>query len=417
VSGQTSDKIALALITRRVNDATTALKFINNARRHGHRIDRIIIAYSHGVDREIVERLQREVKVDLVCAHGDDNLRQRLQALGIEPTVMDGLLDVPSWSCHHEVPYGAYRNAILFEALLEGVDYLLFFDSDVMPSVLTDLQGGQPLWQEIDFVGTHLTYLTQPEVLATTSDYSGYYIIPPMTFDGLRDFLIGLGKEHSIDYMTKWDTHGCLNLGSRTPAPPKPTNKLLGGNLGLNLNQPWNLAPFFSTIYEFDGQCVKGRGEDTLLGQVMTGNEGQLLDVDLRIFHDTYIDFPIKPDIFQKDVRERFYWACLGWIGRNPFLTWFRSKVSQKKDHFQEEMKRQAECLSVGSAKAARFFEDPKFLSLPAALEASMSMLPESIARYRRLVDSWVKLIRVLTPDKPSTETDEEAIDSPSLAA
>jgi hypothetical protein len=417
VSDQTSSRIALALITRRVNDATTALKFLNNARRHGHRIDRIIIAYSHGVDREIVEELQREVKVVLVCAHGDDNLRQRLQVLDIEPKVMDGLLDVPSWPCHHEVPYGAYRNAILFEALLERVDYLLFFDSDVMPMVLTDLQGGQPLWQEIDFVGTHLAYLTQPEVLATTSDYSGYYIIPPMTFDGLGDFLIGLGKEHSIEYMTKWDVHGCLNLGPQTPAPPRSTNKLLGGNLGLNLTQPGKLAPFFSTVYEFDGQCVKGRGEDTLLGQAMTENEGQLLDVDLKIFHDTYIDFPIKPDIFQVDVRERFYWACLGWIGRNPFLTWFRSKVSRKKDHFKEEMKRQAEFLSVGSSKAARFFEDPKFLSLTTALEASMSMLPESVARYRRLMDSWIKLIRVLTPDKPSTEIDEEAIDSPSLAA
>jgi hypothetical protein len=238
-----------------------------------------------------------------------------------------------------------------------------------------------------------------------------------MAFDGLRDLLIGLGKEHSLEYLTKWDVHGCLNLGPQTPAPPKPTNKLLGGNLGLNLHQPWNLAPFFSTVYEFENQCVMGRGEDTLLGQELSGNEGQLLDVDLRIFHDTYIDFPCKPDIFKKDVRDRFYWACLGWIGRNPFLTWFRAKMSQKKDRFEEEMKRQAENLSVGSAKAARFFEDQKFLRLPAALEASTSVLPESIARYRRLMDSWIKLIRVLTPDKLPTETDEEAADRPSLAA
>ncbi|HEY43370.1 MAG TPA: hypothetical protein G4O11_05240, partial [Anaerolineae bacterium] len=319
--------------------------------------------------------------------------------------------------CYHEVPYGAYRNAILFEALLKGVDYLLFFDSDVKPSVLTDLKDGQPFWQEVDFVGTHLTYLTRPNVLATTSDYSGYYIIPPIAFDGLRELLIGLGKGHSLGYMAEWDIHGCLKLGSQTPAPPVPTEKLLGGNLGLDLNQPWNLAPFFSTVYEFENHCVMGRGEDTLLGQALARNGGQLLDVDLRIFHDTYIDFPGKPDILKKDVRDRFYWACLGWIGRNPFLTWFRAKMSQKKDHFEEEMKRQAGGLSVGAAKAASFFEDPQFEKLPAAMEASMSVLPESIARYRRLVDGWVKFISILTPDKLPDETDDELIDRPSLAA
>lgn len=417
MEGRTADKIAFALITRRVDDATTSMRFLNNARRHGHRIDRIIIAYSHGVDREIVETLQSEVQLDLICAHGDDNLRQRLQALGLESDAVDALLDVPSWSCHHEVPFGAYRNAALLEAILQGVDYLLFFDSDVKPSVLISLKDGQSQWQEIDFVGIHLAHLSRPEVLATTSEYSGYYIIPPMAFDGLSELLIGLGKDQSLDYMSVCDIHGCLNLGTQTPGPSVPTDKLLGGNLGLSLNQPWNLAPFFSTVYEFDDQCLKGRGEDTLLGQSLSEPEGQLLDVDLRIFHDTYDDFPTSPDIFRKDVQDRFYYAGLGWIGRNPFLTWFRSKMSRKEDLFKEEMRRQAEGLSVGAKKAARFFENPKFERLPEALEASMAALPESIERYRRLVGGWAKLINALNPDELPTETDEEMIDRPPLAA
>jgi hypothetical protein len=417
VKGRTVGKIAFALITRRVDDATTPMRFLNNARRHGHRIDRIIIAYSHGVDREIVESMQRVVKVDLICAHGDDNLRQRLLALGLGSASVDALLDVPSWSCHHEVPYGAYRNAVLVEAILQGVDYLLFFDSDVTPSVLISLKDGQPQWQEVDFVGIHLTHLAKPEVLATTSEYSGYYIIPPMAFDGLSDLLIGLGKELSLDYMNVCDIHGCLNLGSQTPGPSVPTNKLLGGNLGLSLKQPWNLAPFFSTIYEFDDQCIKGRGEDTLLGQALSVNQSQLLDVDLRIFHDTYDDFPTVPDIFRKDVQDRFYNACLGWIGRNPFLNWFRSKMGLKDDFFRANVRPQAEGLSIGGKQAARFFENPKFARLPEALEASKAALPESIERYRRLVGGWGKLINALTPDELPTETDEEMVDRPPMAA
>jgi hypothetical protein len=417
VERRTAGKIAFALITRRVDDATTPMRFLNNARRHGHCIDRIIIAYSHGVDREIVETLQHEVKVDLICAHGDDNLRKQLQVLGLGSAAVDALLDVPSWSCHHEVPYGAYRNAILIEAILQGVDYLLFFDSDVKPEVLINLKDGQPHWQEVDFVGIHLARLERSEVLATTSEYSGYYIIPPMAFDGLSELLIGLGKELSLDYMTLCDIHGCLNLGTQTPGPSVPTDKLLGGNLGLSLNQPWNLAPFFSTIYEFDDQCIKGRGEDTLLGKALSVNQSQLLDVDLRIFHDTYDDFPTLPDIFREDVQDRFYYACLGWIGRNPFLNWFRSKMGLKDDFFKEEMRPQAESLAVGAKKAARFFENPKFERLPEALEASMATLPESIERYRRLVGGWEKLINALTPDELPTETDEEMVDRPPMAA
>lgn len=414
---QTAGKIAFALITRRVDDANTPMRFLNNARRHGHRIDRIIIAYSHGVDREIVESLQREVRVDLICAHGDDSLRQQLYDLGLGQAAVGALLDAPSWSCHHEVPYSAYRNAVLLGAILQGVDYLLFFDSDVKPSVLFSLKDGIPLWQDIDFVGTHLTQLVKPRVLATTSDYSGYYIIPPMAFDGLSELLIGLGKELLLDYMSVCDIHGCLNLGSQTPGPPVLTDKLLGGNLGLNLQQPWNLAPFFSTVYEFNDQCIKGRGEDTLLGQALVLNEKKMVDVDLRIFHDTFDDFPSSPEIARKDVQRRFYYACLGWIGRNPFLTWFLSKMRSNEAQYKQEMRRQAKNLSTGAKKAARFFENPQFERLPEALKVSMATLPESIERYRRLVEGWEKLISVLTPGELPTETDEELIDKSPLAA
>lgn len=417
MEGRKAGKTAFGLITRRVDDTRTPIRFLTNARRYGHSIDRIIIAYSHGVDRGVVETLQRQVKVDLICAHGDEYLHKSLHALGLGSDAVDALLEVPSWSCHHEVPYSAYRNAVLLHAILQGMDYLLFFDSDVKPSVLTELKDGLPQWQEVDFVGSHLAHLAKPKVLATTSDYSGYYIIPPMAFDGLPELLIGLGKELSLDYVSLCDIHGCLNLGSHTPGPSVLTDKLLGGNLGLSLNQPWNLAPFFSTVYEFDDQCIKGRGEDTLLGQALVLNERQMVDVDLRIFHDTFDEFPTSPDITRKDIQTRFYYACLGWIGRNPFLNWFLSTMRGNEARFKEEMKRQAEGLSKGAVNAARFFKNPQFESLPEALKVSMATLPESIERYRRLTGGWEKLINALTPGELPTETDEEMVDQPPMAA
>ena len=88
-----------------------------------------------------------------------------------------------------------------------------------------------------------------------------------------------------------------------------------------------------------------------------------------------------------------------------------------KDDFFKEEMRPQAESLSVGAKKAARFFENPRFERLPEALEASMAALPETIECYRRLVGGWEKLILALTPDELPTETDEEMVDRPPMAA
>ena len=274
-SGQS--RVALGLIVRRLDDPAPMWRFLDNANKHGWQIDRIIVVYSHDVDWQVVEELRRKVNVDVVRAHGDRDLKEGMLALGLDGDDVEGLLDVPSWPCHNEVPYGAYRNAALFQALLSGVDYLLFFDNDVLPQVLTAHNDGRSSWQEVDFVGRHLEYLSRPDVVATSSDYSGYYIIPPMDFDGLSELLVGVGKELALDYMVDYEAHGCLNFGSESSGRIVSTNKVLGGNLGLNLRMVERLAPFFSTTYAIGERCVLGRGEDTLLGPAILKAEGQVL--------------------------------------------------------------------------------------------------------------------------------------------
>ncbi|GAI98437.1 unnamed protein product, partial [marine sediment metagenome] len=264
-------------------DPAPIMRFAENAERFGHTLDRIIVAYSHGVDPETVAAVSKVINITVVKASGDANLRNRLLFSGLSEDDVDGLLDVPSWPHQQEVPYGAYRNAVLFQALLDGMNYLLFFDSDVRPVVLTALHGETPVWQENDFVGTHLTSLREESVAVTTSDYSGYYIIPPMSFDGLGDLLFGLGKGISLEYLEDCHKHGCLILGQASPGPPVSTAKPLGGNLGLSLDEPLRLAPFFSTIYTTGGKSIMGRGEDTLLGQALSDFEGRMIDVGLRI--------------------------------------------------------------------------------------------------------------------------------------
>ena len=410
-------KIALGLITRNFDDSEPIIRFLDNARDYGHSIDRVIVAYSHTIDDATIAAVESRVPLHLLQASDPESLRQEMRKAGLASGAIHGLLDLPDGGEAGEIPYGAYRNAVLFKALLDGIDYLLFFDTDVEPRVLTHLDGQDAQWQEIDFVGTHLRSLTKDDVSATTSEYSGYYIIPPMSFLGLGELLTGLGKGMALEYMEDCHEHQCLKLGSPSPGLPKPTDKPLGGNLGLNLKQAWRLAPFYSTIYTFSGMTVKARGEDTLLGQAIAASGGRVMDVDLLIFHNTYEGFPQVPDIRRKSIRDRFYWACLGWIGRNPFLSWYLDQVGHLKTDLRSETTMQSIGLEIGGEKTAAYLKDPRFKELPTAFEASYAGLPDGIERYQCLMQGWGELLGVIGQGQPPIELDDSDVRELRLAS
>ncbi len=387
-------KIALAVITRHLDDPDLIIRFLDNADHFEHPVDRIIGAYSHSFVPSAISAISRRVRMDVLQASDDPGLRDRLRAGGLEASAVDDLLAKPSWARHQQVPYSAYRNAILLHALIEGMDVVIFFDTDVYPKVLTGVQDGTPSFRQVDFVGAHISSLARKGVVATTSEYSGYYIIPPMAFDGLDQLLTGLGKQKALAYVNSSPHHQCLNLGDVGPRHSQPTNKPLGGNLGLGLRHPEALSLFYSTTYVFEDQCIMGRGEDTLLGRAISKAGRGIVDVDLPVFHDTYPGFPAVPDIGQEEIRTRFYHACLGWIGRNPFLTWFRDQSGELPVSFEEAIQQQRMGLQTGGPKAARVFDDPRFARLGQALEASLRELPVAIRRYERLMAGWDAFLR-----------------------
>jgi hypothetical protein len=410
-------KIALGLITRHFDDSVPILRFLDNASEYGHVIDRVIVAYSHTKDDASIAAIEKRIPLILLHVSDPGSLREQMRQIGLSMGTIQGLLDLPDGGESGEIPYGAYRNAVLFKALLDEIDYLIFFDTDVEPRVLTHLDGRDARLQEIDFIGTHMRSLTKEYVSATTSEYSGYYIIPPMSFPGLGELLTGLGKGMALEYMEDCHEHQCLVLGSGSPGLPKPTDKPLGGNLGLNLKQAWRLAPFFSTLYTFSGMTVKGRGEDTLLGQAVSASKGLVMDVDLRIFHNTYDGFPDVPDIRRKSIRDRFYGACLGWIGRNPFLSWYLDQMGHLKTDLRSETTLQRIGLEIGGEKTAAYLQDSRFMRLPAAFEASFAGLPDAIDRYERLIQGWGVLLGAIGRDRPPTELEDSDVSELRLAS
>jgi hypothetical protein len=410
-------KIALAVITRRLEDPHPVLRFIDNAEQFEHAVDRVIVAHTDGARPAAVNAIEKRTRLDVLRANGDRSLRDRLRSGGLDPQAADELLAAPSWVPHRQVPYSAYRNAVLLHALLEGLDALLFFDTDVFPKVLTRIEGGAPQFHPVDFVGAHFTALVDQRTVASTSDYSGYYIIPPMAFGGLAPLLTGLRKEKALAFVEAGRDHHCLNLGGTRPRRPKPTHKPLGGNLGLWLQHPEDLSLFYSTTYVFRGRCIMGRGEDTLLGRAIAKSSRRIVDIDLPVFHDTYPGFPAVPDIGQAEIRSRFYAACLGWIGRNPFLTWFQDQTDELGLPFEDAIEQQRTGLRVGGVMAAKALDDRRFGALVQAFDASLRALPAAIRRYQRLMAGWDAFLGAFSPPRDRRTNPAPPLDSRVLPA
>lgn len=383
-------KISIAVITKDFISLEPVDEFLENAIKYNHKIYSIIIVYSHDCDFRLVESLGKKVKVFLVKINDAPEIKEQLIKMGLSTENIEILINCSALKKHGLVPYGLNRNYALIKALLSGSEALVFIDTDVYPRVLIK-ENNEVKEKEIDFIGRHLEYLGEEEVIITTSDYSGYYIIPPMSFTGMKELLIGLQKEGAYEFLKNFDEHDCLNLDNDKNRKVFETNKILGGNVAIKLSALKELPPFFSTVYNVDSENVLSRGEDTILGIKLKKSDKKCIDIDTKIFHNTFGNYPEIPDIKRDDsIRDRFYYTCLGWIGRNPFLNWL------KREDLEEVKNRQRKNIIIGSKAVASYLNDERFLILPEALETSYRNLGRVINEYKNTMMAWNDFIEKL---------------------
>lgn len=234
-------------------------------------------------------------------------------------------------------------------------------------------------------IGAHLHGLSLGADV-TSSDYSGYNILPPASFDGMTDLLWGLHKETMTDFWQNSEAHRGLVIQEAQNAEPQPTIKVLGGNLGIRMSALTTLPPFFSPYYFYNRTPLLARGEDTLMGMAASQSHIRCLDIQTPIFHDTYGDYPKVPDLRNDSrVRDRLYYACIGWIGRNVFFRW-------KTGHTPSEFTQRNRQLAAGAKALARYTNDRRFLYLPDIQSAAESWLPDMIGQYQKSKEAWNEL-------------------------
>jgi len=382
------EKIVFGIIMKKVEDIAVLTSFLENASKFGHLIDKLIIVYQFPINIKIIKKLEKYCEIFPVQAGKSSFLTNSLKRVGLENKEISYLLNMSTVEKYETIAYGTSRNHVLLAAIFLGAHYLCFFDADVFPKILKAGYEKQYFFEEIDFVGSHLKYLKQNKnIVVTTSDYTGYFIIPGMDFTGLDKLLFGLQKEADYEFIATIDAP---IVQEKTLQNIFKTDKVLGGNLAINLNKVKMVPPFFSTNLVIDNECIKGRGEDTAFAPLINKNNGICMDIDLLIFHNCFGDFPNKPDIkCQKNI-DRFYYACIGWIIRNPFYNWLNSIYIGNKNAINK--KERFAALEIGSKAAVKYFNDKRFFNLPKAFNMAYAKLDKDIESFQRLLKIWSKI-------------------------
>ncbi|MGM0438281.1 MAG: hypothetical protein ACQEQD_08405 [Bacillota bacterium] len=388
-----SRTIALAVITKYLDSISPYLDFIENAHNHHIKIKVLIIVYSHGINKKIYLELKDILKkykthLKLVKANNDPPLQKKLTNLGISNKNIKNLTIFPPFEKHKLLPYGRYRNIALLTALTYNspINYLFFIDTDVHPFLLKK-NSNQNYFENINFFKEHLKYLRSPNTIITSSDYSGYYILPPLQIKYLKELLIGLEKEKCYHFLLE---NNCGIKYAPDNRKIKETNKILGGNLGINLKYFNELPPFYSTTFTFKNKLFLGRGEDTLITKTIDTKKLNVIDIDLKIFHNTYNDFPQKPSLKSKAVKDRIYYASTGWLGRNPFINWLDTKMGkQSQNKWKEKIKREYESLLIGSRELTFHLNEKRFLDLGDIFLTSYYQLDKMVESYYKTINAW----------------------------
>ena len=238
--------------------------------------------------------------------------------------------------------YAVRRNIILYYALKNKMDYIIFMDDDEYPMAVTRTDNSA-LWSGQHVIESHVENLKYADV---TNGYHCGYIspIPSIEFDNIlpeniyKKFIEALSND-----VLNWENMKLImQNGGVTYADKKILidKKILsvdeingakfitGGNLGISLRD-------FSKVYPFYNP-PGARGEDTFLSTCLSNSTVKLIPV--YTFHDGFSIYSnllkgvlptnlrnIDP-LESSEIVNRFYRACLGWVRYKPLYIYITNR-------------------------------------------------------------------------------------------
>ncbi len=302
--------------------------------------------------------------------------------------------------------YAGKRNAILFAALENRMDYLLFLDDDEYPLAVTRNRD-DCLWSGQHVILSHLQAIRNADY--TNGLHCGYVSpIPQIEFDERfmeEDFraLIGSISNDIINWdnmrqlmrsggVTYASTEVLMKRQSREVLEEKRCKFISGANLCINLTRPERTFPFFNP--------PGARGEDTFLSTML--RERTVLEIPCYAFHDGFSSYrnilsgvlpteltPIRAD--SPAIVARFLAACRGWVRYKPLLLHITNP-----EGCDEEIARMRKTLAIVLPKLASHFGNEDFLEIRNDLEEFNRNVKKHYAQYRLAIDTWQKLVQTI---------------------
>jgi len=303
--------------------------------------------------------------------------------------------------------YAAKRNSVLYCALKNNIDYLLFLDDDEYPLAVTKTRS-TAVWGGQQVLSTHLDNIESADI--TNGHHCGY--ISPIPYIKFNDVLTEKDFRMFIEAISNdiinWDSiRSVMNNGGVTYADTKVlvsdeaeevkevnrTKFISGANLCINLTRPERVFPFYNP--------PGARGEDTFLSACL--GERKVLRVPCYAFHDGFSTYhhlmdgvlPTKLRYIAADsdqIIERFYRACIGWIRYKPLLLY----ITQR-ENYEDRIREMRERLSMVLPKICAYFGWNEFMNISRELERYHHNVGKHYEQFLRNQQAWSRINEFLS--------------------
>lgn len=302
--------------------------------------------------------------------------------------------------------YAMKRNVVLYFALKNKMDYLIFLDDDEYP-IATIKVNDSIVWKGQEVLSTHINNIQHADM--THGHHCGYISPIPyldfndkLTEDEFRIFIESISNDiiNWASIKEKMNdggvTYADLNIiNSEITEVVKEINGMKfisGANLGFNLKNLNKLFPFYNP--------PGARGEDTFLSTSI--GECNIRKIPCYTFHDGFSTYqhlllgvlPNKLKTVRADLginTERFLRATIGWIRYKPLLLY----ITQR-DNYETEIIKMKENLSIVLPKICDYFGNNEFNTILDELEFFHTHVEEHYKDFENTKSAWLKIIAFL---------------------
>ena len=292
------------------------------------------------------------------------------------------------------------RNTVMYYALKNKMDYLLFWDDDEYPVACLN-EDNKVIWKQQKNVLKHLQNIEDVEI--TIGYHWGY--ISPIPYievkneeesEVFKNYIEAISNE-----IVNWDKirelmekHNGITYADPEIAdgknkyllPEHQTKWVAGSTLCINLNKINKIPAFYNP---------KGaRGEDTFFS--LNLNECKVAKIPVYHFHDGFLKYTdimknnypeeLKKIEFENDMKieERFINASIGWIKYKPLLLYINNKEEYKEkiDFIKRE-------LDISIPKISKIFNNNSFYQLIDILDKYDATVKIDYEKFKQTNEIW----------------------------